>query len=90
MASTLPTIASHQDIELANAAIGASDQQQTQQHDEASITSAGSSSKGHQVATFVREYCLSCLPPHIRRKGFGVPPLKVCMYVDDVSFLIYM
>ena len=29
----------------------------------------------------MREYCLGCIPPHIRRKGVTFPPFKVCVCV---------
>lgn len=55
-----------------------------------STTSSSSSSKrrhlekhpgnvgvGGHVKRYLREYCLGCIPPHIRRKGVTFPPLKV-------------
>ena len=32
---------------------------------------------GGHVKRYLREYCLGCIPPHIRRKGVTFPPLKV-------------
>jgi len=37
----------------------------------------GPSDLGGHFKHYLREYCLGCIPPHIRRKGVTFPPLKV-------------
>jgi hypothetical protein len=35
------------------------------------------SSVGSHLKAAVRDYCLGCVPPHIRRKGLAIPPFRV-------------
>lgn len=40
-------------------------------------SSLGAHSIGGHFRAVVRDYCLSCVPPHIRRKGLAIPPFRV-------------
>lgn len=56
-------------------------------HDEGSSLDSGASSGAGSgagsggisggIKAAVRDYCLSCVPPHIRRKGLAIPPFRV-------------
>ena len=50
-------------------------------HDVISTTSAMST--GEYMAAWLRDYFLGFVPPHIRRKGLRMPPIRVsmCVYV---------
>lgn len=41
------------------------------------VHSVGARSIGDHVRTVFRNYVLSCMPPHIRRKGLAIPPFRV-------------
>lgn len=75
--TTTPTEASHPaavvvDVRTIHAHGGPGDESPSIDGSAASGMSIG----GHLKAA-VRDYCLSCVPPHIRRKGLAIPPFRV-------------
>lgn len=43
-----------------------------------SSSSSAEQSLGERLGAYLRDYFLGFVPPHIRRKGIRMPPLRVC------------
>lgn len=61
------------DVHTIHAQGGAHDEEST----DGTLRSVGPHTMGDHFRTVLRNYFMSCVPPHIRRKGLAVPPVRV-------------